>query len=451
MSFYEERRADQAAKAEQKRLDARHDEQLRADRQREADERKARLQDQARADRQAERLDRQQRRRERAERRREVLTPAEIYRRGTLAVVTSSGLASLPAQILHFVGISPMLLPLPLAIEGLAWVMAAGVAYADARHLPGWVRWLLRSLIAAFAGFAAFINYGYGLSLVHHGLSAEDAQTVGRGLAAVTLLGPVAFEIRQWVSTLAASIEGVDADRREHARRRRRHHRKVVRIADRLISAAPFGDLDRQTAFERAWSIVRGCPEPGMTPKLHKRAAKSAKAMQEARAEQPDQPPIEAAPKGPDGSAEQSMADLNKSTPTPADPSGLTEPVAEPIPDRPKVDLVKRTVTLAVPVESIRSTPIEPARTAAAEAPRPRRVTGKVPAAARSKQPKRTPEQLLAEARSATADWSIEELTAERIRKAIRCAPEKARPLRDTLRAERTGQADPTPGEGAAA
>ncbi|MFE3647697.1 hypothetical protein ACFXO2_07610 [Streptomyces sp. NPDC059152] len=451
MSYYEEQRADRAAKAEQKRLSAQHGEELRAARQQEADARTARLRDQARADRKTDRLERQQRRRERAERRREVLTPGEIYRRGTLAVVTASGLASLPAQILHFVSISPLLLPLPLAIEGLAWVMAAGVAYADARRLPAWVRWLLRSLIAGFAGFAAFINYGYGLSLVHHGLSAEDAQTVGRGLAAVTLLGPIAFEIRQWVSTLAASIEGVDADRHEHSRRRRRHHRKVVRVADRLISAAPFGDLDRQSAFERAWSIVRGCPEPGMTPALHKRAAKSAKAMQEARAKQPDQPPTEAAPKGPGRAAEQSMADLDKSTPTPADQSGLPEPVSESIPDRPKVDLVKRTVTPAAPVESIRSTPIEPVLTAAAEAPRPRRVTGKVPTAARSKQPKRTPEQLLEEARSATVDWSIEELTAERIRKAIRCAPEKARPLRDTLRAERADQADPTPSEGAAA
>ncbi|QRX92040.1 hypothetical protein [Streptomyces noursei] len=451
MTFYEERRADQAAKAEQKRLDARHDEQLRADRQREADERKARLQDQARADRQADRLDRQQRRRERAERRREVLTPAEIYRRGTLAVVTASGLASLPAQILHFVGISPMLLPLPLAIEGLAWVMAAGVAYADARHLPAWVRWLLRSLIAGFAGFAAFINYGYGLSLVHHGLSADDAQTVGRGLAAVTLLGPIAFEIRQWVSTLAASIEGADADRREHARRRRRHHRKVVRIADRLISAAPFGTLDRQTAFERAWSIVRGCPEPGMTPKLYERAAKSAQAMHKARAEQPDRSPAEAAPKGPDGSAEQSMADLDKSTPAPIDPSGLPEPVTEPLPDRPKVDLAKHTGAPAALVESIRSAPIEAARTAAAEAPRPRRVTGKVPAAARSKQPRRTPEQLLDEARSATADWPIEKLSAEAIRKAVRTGPDKARDLRDTLRAERADQVDPNREEEVAA
>ncbi|MEU7182310.1 MULTISPECIES: hypothetical protein [Streptomyces] len=437
-TFYEEQRADRAAKAEEKRLTAQHTEQLRAERQREADERAARQREQARTDRQADRQERQQRRRERAERRREVLTPAEIYRRGTLTVVTASGLASLPAQVLHFVSISPLLLPLPLALEGLAWVMAAGVAYADARHLPGWVRWLLRALIAAAAGFAAFINYGYGLTLTHTGLSPEDARTVGLGLAAVTLLGPVAFEIRQWVSTLGAAIEGADADRREHSRHRRRHHRSVVRIADRLISAAPAGDLDRQQAFERAWSIVHGSPDPGMTPKLHKRAATSAKAMHQARAKQPDQPPPESAPQVPDGAAERSMADLEESTPAQPDRSGALEAVPEPIPARSKVDLTKRTDTLPTLVESTRSAPIEPALAVAAEAPRPRRVTGKVPTVARSTQPRRTPEELLNEARSVTVDWPIGDLTAEAIRREVRCAPAKARELRDTLRAERT-------------
>ncbi|MFF4701408.1 hypothetical protein [Streptomyces chattanoogensis] len=427
MSYYEERRADQAAKAEQKRLTARHDEELRAERQKEADERAARLREQARADRQAERQDRQQRRAERAERRKEVLTPAEIYRRGTLAVVTASGLASLPAQVMHFVRISAMLLPLPLALEGLAWVMAAGVAYADARHLPGWVRWLLRSLIAASAAFAASINYGYGLSLTAQGLTVADARAVGLGLAAVTLLGPVAFEIRQWVSTLDAATGAVDPDRLRHSRRRSRHHRKVVRIADRLVSAAPFGDLDRQEAFERAWSIVHGCPEPGMTPKLHKQAAKSTDKMHKAR-------PL----KDTDRAKKRSTADIDKSTLPLPDRSSTPAPAAELAPGPPKVDLTKHTHTPTLPVTPVRSAPIAPERVAAAESGRPRRVTGKVPAAARSAWSPRSPEQLLAEARSVTADWPIEDLTAEGIRKAVRTAPAKARELREILRAERT-------------
>ncbi|MFJ9418346.1 MULTISPECIES: hypothetical protein [unclassified Streptomyces] len=437
-TYREERRADQAATAEQRRLDAAAAEERRAERRRAEDERAARLRDQARTDRETDRAARQMRRRERAERRREVLTPAEIYRRGTLAVVTASGLASLPAQVMHFVTISPMLLPLPLALEGLAWVMAAGVAYADARHLPGWVRWLLRSLIAASAGFAASINYGYGLSLTAEGLSAADARAVGLGLAAVTLLGPIAFEIRQWVSTLDAATGTVDPDRRRHSGRRSRHHRKVVRIADRLVSAAPFGDLDRQEAFARAWSIVHGSPEPGMTPRLHKRATKSADKMHKASTRK-DAGPAD----------ERSTADIVVSTPAPADQSNTPPPEAESVPTRAKVDLTKHTATPTLPVDLVQPVSIAPDRAAAADSTRPRRVTGKVPTAARTPRPKRTFEQLLAEARSVTADWSIEDLTAEGIRKAVRTAPAKARELREVLRAERAAEGGEPEGEAA--
>ncbi|MFB6533567.1 DUF2637 domain-containing protein [Streptomyces noursei] len=141
----------------------------------------------------------------------------------------------------------------------------------------------------------------------------------------------------------------------------------------------------------------------------------------------------------PQASAERSTADLEESTPAPVEQSASQEAPAEPTPARPTVDLVKHPTTPTVP---IRSTPIGAVSTAAAQAPRPRRVTGKVPTAARSKRPTRTPEQLLDEARSVTTDWPTDDLTAEGIRKAVRCGLEKARPLRDALRAERTAQAD---------
>ncbi|MFH9870263.1 hypothetical protein ACH4NT_29830 [Streptomyces lydicus] len=288
MSTYrQERRADQAAEAEQRRIDAAAAEDRRAERQKAADERAARLREQARADKQADRAERQARRRARAERRALAWTPERIYRNGTLALVVASGLASLPAQIAHFVGISVMLLPVPLGLEGAAWVMAAGVAYADARSAPGWVRWLLRALVAACAGFAASINYGYGLSLGYgpHGLSPDNATAAGAGLAAVTVLGPLVFEIRQWVSTLAARDEDA-RQRRRHAARRRRHHRGVLRVARRLVSAAPFGALAAEEAWKRAWEVVHGPCEPGMTPGLEKRAVAAATQLAEAR--QPD-------------------------------------------------------------------------------------------------------------------------------------------------------------------
>ncbi|MER8159558.1 DUF2637 domain-containing protein [Streptomyces sp. NPDC094472] len=119
-----------------------------------------------------------------------------------------------------------------------------------------------------------------------------------------------------------------------------------------------------------------------------------------------------------------SMSDLGESADEPsapvADPMPLPAPapVALPAPDR------SAPVGAAVPAESGRS----------------RRTPGRVPPSARTTRPKRTPAQLLDEARSATAEWSDEELTADRIRKEVRTSAEKARGLRDALRAERAAR-----------
>ncbi|MFE9046672.1 DUF2637 domain-containing protein [Streptomyces rubiginosohelvolus] len=118
--------------------------------------------------------------------------------------------------------------------------------------------------------------------------------------------------------------------------------------------------------------------------------------------------------------ANRSTADLGVSAPAPITPA----PAAAALPAAPVVSLVKSTDR--VPVGAV-----------AAESPRPRRATGRVPEAARSSRPARTADQLLTEARKATTTWSDRELTAEGIRRAIRTSPAKARVLRDTLRSER--------------
>jgi hypothetical protein len=268
-SWSEERRRNQAAEAEQRRLDqdaaaerrlkmrAAEDERRRANRQADKAER--------RAEKQQQRRDKRERRRERMQAWTKNTRPGVVYQRGTLALVTASALASLPAQIAHFAGISLMLLPLPFALEGAAWVMAAGVAYADEKHLPAWVRWLLRGLCLSAAGYAAWINYGYGM---------ETGPAVGYGLAAVTLLGPLFFEVRQWVTTL--TFDAAEQKRRREAKARAKHERKrysdhkdVVKLARRLVSAAPFGTLDFEDAFSAAWEIFYGTGTPGMTPAMH--------------------------------------------------------------------------------------------------------------------------------------------------------------------------------------
>lgn len=257
-SWHEERRADKAADAVRRREDKAFDAKLRRD--------------ERRRDREEQRLERAQRRREKAQRkqaraakREKTLTPGNVYRKGTLLLVGLSALASLPAQILHFVAIHWMLFTIGPAVEGAAWVMAAGVAYADERKLPVWVRWLLRGLSLSAAAFAANINYQYGHSLTAHDVSADNAHVAAVGLAAVTLGGPLFFEVRQWVITLTAST--IDPKKQAEAKARRDHQKarakvfsEVTQRQRELLLAAPYGTLSEEEAFARAWWDKKGAP-----------------------------------------------------------------------------------------------------------------------------------------------------------------------------------------------
>jgi len=198
-----------------------------------------------------------------------------VYQRGTLALVAASVAASLPAQIMHFAALSLWLVTLPFALEGAAWVMAAGVAYADEKNLPAWVRWLLRGLCLTAAGYAGWINYDYGM---------QTNPAVGYGLAAVSLLGPLVFEIRQWVMNLSFDAgekkkRGEAKARARHDRARYRHHKDVVKLARRLVSAAPYGSLALEDAFTAAWEILYGTATPGMTPAMHAQQLASRQAL----------------------------------------------------------------------------------------------------------------------------------------------------------------------------
>lgn len=285
-TWSDERRLNQAAEAAERRKDDEARDERRRNDQAADDERRRELRrldrEEKRGEKARARLDRQRRRQTRAARREKALAPANIYRRGTLALVTASALASLPAQIAHFGGISYWLLPIPFALEGAAWVMAAGVAYADERKLSAWVRWLLRAFAMVAAGYAATINYGYGQNLPS--LTLDQAHAAGFGLAAVTVGGPFLFEIRQWVTTLAASTltpkQKADAKARAaHEKQRRRDHKPVVSLAKQLISAAPFGTLSDEDAFRTAWEIHTGIRQPGMTPNLYRQAVDARKAL----------------------------------------------------------------------------------------------------------------------------------------------------------------------------
>ncbi|MFD4582885.1 DUF2637 domain-containing protein [Streptomyces sp. NPDC058434] len=139
------------------------------------------------------------------------------------------------------------------------------------------------------------------------------------------------------------------------------------------------------------------------------------------------------------------------------DPTPTSAEAAEISANRSTADLGEHAELPAAQVEELPARPVEPVPgvveesepvpvgAVAAEQPRVRRATGRVPVVARSSRPVRTAEELLIEAREATAGWAIEKLTAEGIRKAVRTSPAKARGLRETLRAERTTPAEPLP------
>ncbi|MFF8954083.1 hypothetical protein ACF09I_35600 [Streptomyces sp. NPDC014940] len=281
-NWSEERRRNQAAEAEQRRMDkdaaaeralkmrAAEDDRRRANRQADKAE--------ARAEKQQARRDKRERRRERAQAWTKHTTPRALYSRGTVALVTASVLASLPAQVAHFASLSLMLVTVPFALEGAAWVAAFGVMYADEQRLPAWVRWLLRGMCLSAAGYAAWINYGYGM---------QTAPAVGYGLASVSLLGPLFFEVRQWVTTI--TVDPKERERKaeakaraKHDKRRRSHHKDVVQLAERLVSAAPFGTLAREDAFTAAWQIFYGSETPGMTPAMHAQQLAARKGLADA-------------------------------------------------------------------------------------------------------------------------------------------------------------------------
>lgn len=282
-SWHEERRADKISDARTARENKEHEARLRRDERR-------RDREEARAEKAQGRRDRAARKAARAAKRQRDLTPSNVYNRGTLALVAFSAAASLPAQIIHFVSLYWMLFPVGPVIEGLAWVMAAGVAHADEKKLASWVRWLLRGLTLGAAGFAGYVNYTYGLDLTSKGLTADEAQTVGVGLAAVTMAGPLVFEIRQWVRTLAAAVanpkRAQEKARARHQKARRRMHPEIAKVAAKLLADAEYDTLTPEKAWADARRIVNGTDLPGVTAALTAMATKSAAALAAAQNQQ---------------------------------------------------------------------------------------------------------------------------------------------------------------------
>ncbi|MCA6094023.1 DUF2637 domain-containing protein [Streptomyces sp. SCA3-4] len=410
VTWQEQRRQDRLADRQQSREDRRLErEQDRADRA------------EARADKRRDKADRAERRRARR---------AWLVDNGalicTVIVMLCAIVPALASQFLALstAGVGPLLAALlSVMLEGAAWAATLGAAHAAQRNEPtGRYRaatWTCAVIAAAVNGWHGTHDYGLWLGVV---------------LAAASLFAVGMWELHLH-GTNAPSHE--ERDKARHTRRRRRHHRKVCQIADRLISAAPYGDLGAEEAFRAAWQVHHGTT-PGLTADLlsHRLTAEASlgEVIESAADTTPqrvaarlwsgfDHPlpilgpvsplPIANQEETAPSSAKRSRGDLQESTHNRAD-RAVDEPTGS-APDR---------------------VPIRPARFPLDGCGR-RRPTGRVPEVARTPQPSRSWEELLTTARTATAEWADEDLTAEALRKTLRTAPSRARALREALKAER--------------
>lgn len=285
-TWSEEKRRNLAADAEQRRIDAEHKQNLRREQRREDAQFER---DQRQRDKEEQRREKARARKERQQRhadRARAWTPERLYGRSTYTVVIASELASLPAQFLHFGHIDPMLLTIPVALSGAAWATFAGVAYADQKGVHPAIRWGLRVLSMGFASFAAWINWLYGKSLAQATLSPDEASVAAAALAAVTMLGPLLFEVRQWVRTLSATTRdpkkrAEEKARAKHAKKRQRTFRRVARRQRQIMLAEPYGTVTAEDAWGQAWADVEGA-KPGVTASVVEHRIAAEKAVTEA-------------------------------------------------------------------------------------------------------------------------------------------------------------------------
>lgn len=281
MGYREERRADRAAEREQ----AREDQRLLLNAQLEAKrlEAEEKRRDKQLADEQARRDSAERRRQETAERRHReqaaerrkaarAARTAKVTRwlranPATLFVVFVMVASVVPAVISQVAALAHASVPFLLAallaamLEGGAWAITfMGKQAEDAGRPAG----KYRAGTWATAVAAAGVNFWHW-------------STVAPLWVALVFGGSSLFAIFIWDLKTHGSHGATRQQRheararRKHTRRRRRHHRSVARTADRLLSAAPFGELAESDAFTAAWRIHYGA-DPGMTPALYERA-----------------------------------------------------------------------------------------------------------------------------------------------------------------------------------
>lgn len=157
-------------------------------------------------------------------------------------------------------GVEPLLAGLLAAmLEGSAWALVAMGSRAEGERSTRTYR-----LGAWTAGIVAgAINYAHG----------RDQYPAHSWVAAVLALSSL---VAVWLTDLQThggrgptkAEKKAAREREAHTKARVKHHPEVLKVADRLISATPFGSLHPDDAWKIAWHYVKGVEVPGVTAEL---------------------------------------------------------------------------------------------------------------------------------------------------------------------------------------
>ncbi|MFF2077124.1 hypothetical protein ACFVXG_20470 [Kitasatospora sp. NPDC058162] len=144
-------------------------------------------------------------------------------------------------------------------LEGLAWALVAMGSKAEGERSTRTYRagaWVAGAIAGA-------INFAHGWS----------QYTEHRWVAVVLALSSVAAV---WITDLQThggkgptkAEKQAAVERAAHAKARAAHHPEVMEVAERLLSASPFGALNPDDAWQTAWHYVHGVAVTGVTSDL---------------------------------------------------------------------------------------------------------------------------------------------------------------------------------------
>lgn len=144
-------------------------------------------------------------------------------------------------------------------LEGLAWALVAMGHQAEGERstrtyrIGAWTAGLVAGAINGLHGWEQYAGHQWvAIVLALSSVAAvwlTDLQTHGGR-------GPTTAEKK------------AEKQRAAHAKARAEHHPEVLKVAERLISATPFGALHADDAWRVAWSYVHGVEVTGVTSDL---------------------------------------------------------------------------------------------------------------------------------------------------------------------------------------